>query len=118
VTEQPTISLITSVAERFAALSDPTRLSLLLALVNEGEHSVGQLAARLGLGQANVSKHLTVLHRATFLSRRQAGTTVYYAVADPSLLPLYDLMSERVRAQFEAWARGIDSKQDDNQGGD
>ena len=54
-------SVLPLVAERFKALSEPARLSLLGAL-QQGEQTVNQLVSGTGLGQANASKHLQVLH--------------------------------------------------------
>ena len=44
----------------FAALSDPTRRGI-LALLAEGERSVGELAASFPITQSAVSRHLQVL---------------------------------------------------------
>ena len=44
----------------FAALADPTRLSLVAAL-SRGEATVGELAMPFDLSQQAVSKHLKVL---------------------------------------------------------
>ncbi len=52
-----TPALLAEVAERFKALGEPVRISLLQALRTR-EMSVGELVAATGLGQANVSKHL------------------------------------------------------------
>jgi DNA-binding transcriptional ArsR family regulator len=53
----------------FAALADPTRLSLLAALAG-GEATVGELAKPFDLSQQAVSKHLKVLEGAGLVSRR------------------------------------------------
>ncbi len=79
-----------SVAERFRALAEPMRLRLLNAL-RSGEDSVGSLAERTGGGQANVSKHLQVLHQQGFVSRRKEGTTTWYCISDPKVFQLCDL---------------------------
>ena len=62
-----------AIAERFKALGDPMRLRLLRAL-RDGECSVGDLAGRIGGGQANVSKHLQVLFQQGYVDRRKDGT--------------------------------------------
>ena len=71
------------IAARFRALAEPTRLRLLNNL-RQGELSVGELADRVGAGQANVSKHLDVLFQQGFVERRKEGTTTWYRAADIS----------------------------------
>ena len=56
------------VAERFRALGDPVRLQLMQVL-RDGEQTVGGIVEETGLGTANVSKHLQLLHAAGFVMR-------------------------------------------------
>ena len=88
------------VAERFRVLGEPMRLRLLDAM-RSGERSVGELVDRTDATQANVSKHLALLHAAGLVSRRRAGTTVYYALTDPSIFQLCDLVCGRLEASLE-----------------
>ena len=83
------------VADRFKALSEPARLALLRAL-QYGEQTVNQLVSGTGLGQANVSKHLQVLHAHGFVKRRKNGLFVHYALADRHIMKLCEQMSLRV----------------------
>ena len=48
----------------------------------------------LGLGQANISKHLQFLHSQGFVGRRKEGLYVYYRLADQDVFTLCDLMCE------------------------
>lgn len=95
-------ALLEEVARRFALLGDPTRLRLLRSLHEEGELSVGSLAAVTGIGRVNVSQHLNRLALAGLVARRREGTTVHYRIADPTLDALCDLVCagvvERARA--------------------
>ena len=59
-------------SKTFAALADPTRLSLLAALAG-GEATVGELAKPFQLSQQAVSKHLKVLEGAGLVSRRKVA---------------------------------------------
>jgi DNA-binding transcriptional ArsR family regulator len=92
------------VADRFKALSEPARLQLLMA-IQVDELSVNELVERTGLGQANVSKHLQVLHAHGFVRRRKEGLFVYYGLADRTVLKLCDLMCGRLEAQLDAQKR-------------
>ena len=93
------------VAERFKALSEPARLALLRAL-QPGEQTVNQLVSGTGLGQANVSKHLQVLHAHGFVKRRKDGLFVHYALADRQIMKLCELMSNRVNEHATGIGRG------------
>jgi DNA-binding transcriptional ArsR family regulator len=94
------LDAIEQVAERFRVLGEPTRLRLLDAM-RLGERSVGDLVEVMGTGQANVSKHLRLLHAAGLAGRRREGTTVYYHLADPSVFQLCDLVCGRLEATHE-----------------
>ena len=82
------------VAERFRVLAEPTRLLLLRALMQR-EHTVNELVDHTRLGQANVSKHLQVLHMHGFVHRRKSGLFVHYAIADRQITKLWDLVCAR-----------------------
>lgn len=88
------------VAERFKALSEPARLQILNCL-RAGEATVGELVEETGLGQANVSRHLQILHALGFVSRRKDGLFVYYALADDSVFELCDMMCGRLSAEMK-----------------
>ncbi|MPZ73574.1 MAG: metalloregulator ArsR/SmtB family transcription factor [Nitriliruptorales bacterium] len=59
-------------------LADETRLQILWALVH-GEHSVGDLAAHVGVQPANVSQHLAKLRLGRLVRTRRDGNHVFYA---------------------------------------
>lgn len=91
-------SVIALIAERFKALAEPARLQILHAL-RLGELTVSDLVAETGLGQANVSKHLQLLHGLSFVGRRKEGLHVYYQLADKTVLRLCDLMCGRLESE-------------------
>lgn len=90
------------VAARFRVLGEPNRLRL-LAELQEHERCVNELAEATGLTQANVSRHLQALMQSGILSRRKAGLQVFYAIAEPKIFELCDLvcgsLSERMKSQ-------------------
>jgi DNA-binding transcriptional ArsR family regulator len=67
------------VAERFRALSEPTRIKLLDRL-REGEASVLELTDAIGTTPENVSKHLGVLQQAGIVARRKQRNFAYYRI--------------------------------------
>jgi DNA-binding transcriptional ArsR family regulator len=68
-------------AKYFRALGDPTRLRV-LELLGEGERSVGELVAALGLPQPKVSNHLACLRWCGFVATRREHRTIHYRLAD------------------------------------
>ena len=95
--------MVERVAELFRALSEPSRLRLMESLFG-GEHSVGELVEATGLTQANVSKHLGLLHQAGWVTREKRGLQVVYALADDRAAQLCELMCNRVQQQLAAAA--------------
>ncbi len=75
-----------SVAARlFHGLSDPTRLSILLELL-EGERRVTDLVAAVGSSQSNVSNHLACLRDCGLVTDRPAERRqVFYSIARAEL---------------------------------
>lgn len=102
----PTLTpkVLALVAERFKALAEPARLQLLSCLRTK-EMTVGELVEESGFGQANVSKHLQLLHAMGFVRRRKEGLFVYYALADKSTFQLCDIMCGRLEAEMKARRR-------------
>jgi DNA-binding transcriptional ArsR family regulator len=49
------------------------------------------------LKQANVSKHLAVLHDHRFVKRSRDGTTVHYEIADPMIFELCTLVCGKMQ---------------------
>ncbi len=101
-----TPALLEALADRFKALAEPARLSILNCL-RTGEMSVGDLVEKTSLGQANVSRHLQVLNTMGFVRRRKEGLFVYYALADQRVFQLCDIMCSRIEADTKARARMI-----------
>lgn len=96
-----TPEVLVLVAERFKALAEPVRLQILNSL-RGGEMTVTQLVDETALGQANVSKHLQLLHTLGFVGRRKDGLFVYYVLADRSVFHLCDIMCGRLETEMKA----------------
>lgn len=56
---------------------------LILCQLTEGERSVGDLAAFLGLRDSTVSQHLSLLRRDGLVRARREGQTIWYSIASP-----------------------------------
>src|SRR5437016_11315089 len=78
-------------ADIFQALAHPTRIAI-LELLEPGELSAGALIEKLGMEQANVSQHLAVLRAKQLVTNRKVGNQVFYAVRDPIIIEVLNLM--------------------------
>lgn len=81
-----------STADAFAALGDPTRRGVLDAL-RDGERSVSEIVAELGLAQPRVSKHLRALSDAGLVRCRAAGRCRLYRLEPARLRALADWLN-------------------------
>lgn len=95
--------LVDLIARRFRVMGEPTRIRLLDHL-RDGEQSVNDLAACLGAGQQNVSKHLAMLADAGILARRKDGNHVYYRIVDGGVLELCEHVCGSLELQLQALA--------------
>ena len=86
------------VAARFRALGEPTRLRVLERLFDSAA-SVGEILEHVGGTQANVSKHLALLHAAGLVSRKKDGTRTVYAIADPTLKKICSIVCRDVERE-------------------
>lgn len=94
---------LAQVAAYFRALSEPARLRL-LNLLRSSERSVGELAEATGYSAANVSRHLALLAQHGLLAREVRGTSVFYAIADPAVYELCNLVCDNLARRFERTA--------------
>jgi ArsR family transcriptional regulator, lead/cadmium/zinc/bismuth-responsive transcriptional repressor len=69
-------------AKAFAVVSDPTRLTLLIAIKAAGPISVSDMAAATGLNDTTVSQTLRYLRAAQVVSAERDGRVIRYQLAD------------------------------------
>ncbi len=96
-------------AEMCKVLSHPKRLELINTL-RDGEMSAGEIGERLGLPQANLSQHLTMMRERRILASRKDGSFVYYRIANPRLLEAFDLLREILFEQIRRDAALIEGR--------
>ena len=97
--------LIPLVAQRFKALGEPARLTLLAAL-QQGERSVSELVELTGRGQPNVSQHLKEMVHAGLVEARREGARMYYRISDPYVNRICDAVCRSVRESARPGAPG------------
>ena len=87
-------------AKFFRGLSDATRLSVLLTLI-DGEKTVGEIVEKIQQSQSNVSNHLKCLSNCGLVRNRREGKNIYYSLRDPKTKNLLSL-SQQVIAKVSA----------------
>lgn len=97
-----------AIADRFKALGEASRLRILNAL-RKGEKTVTELVEELEMGQANVSRHLSLLRRHGMVARRKEGARRPYRIADPDIFELCELMCGRLEEELEERRRALGS---------
>jgi ArsR family transcriptional regulator len=90
-------------AQLFQALAHPTRIAIVESL-RGGEVHAGKLLADLGVEQANLSQHLAVLRAKHVVVARKAGNHVHYALRDPVLTEVLDLLKRYFYAHLNETA--------------
>lgn len=88
-------------AARFKALGEPGRLRIIELLRTRGDQTVSQLGDASGLSQANLSRHLQILHAAGLVRRQREGPFVRYGLADQEIAQLCDIMCGRLEQELE-----------------
>ena len=86
-------------ASLFQALSHPTRIAIVEAL-RVGELSAGAIQDQLGIEQANLSQHLSVLRSRQIVVNRKDGNQVFYSLRSPVLSEVLDIMRHYFQANL------------------
>lgn len=86
----------TYLARTFQALSDPTRVRLISALVHT-ELCVCDLAAVLGMSQSAVSHQLRSLRDLRLVKSRRDGREIFYTLDDDHIRALYELSLKHIQ---------------------
>ena len=74
-------------------LGHPKRLKI-MALVNEGRMSVGEIAEAIDTPLPTVSQHLRILRNRHMVVAQKEGQTVFYRTSDPRILEACTLMRQ------------------------
>lgn len=88
----------------FNAVAEPQRRQILNLLV-QGERSVNDIAAMLGMKQPQASKHLRVLKQVGLVSVRGAGQQRLYTLNSAGLKPIHDWVTTFEHAWEERFDR-------------
>jgi DNA-binding transcriptional ArsR family regulator len=87
---------IARMAEIFKALSDPTRLKIVLSLLSQ-EHCVCDIAAICGQSDSAISHQLRLLRTLKIVKNRREGKIMYYTIDDDHVVSLIEMSLDHVR---------------------
>lgn len=80
-------------ARLLRALGNERRLMILCQLT-DGERSVGELQALVGLSQSALSQHLAVLREEDIVATRREAQTIWYRIEDPAAIKVVATLAE------------------------
>jgi ArsR family transcriptional regulator, virulence genes transcriptional regulator len=80
--------------ELLKAMANAPRLLVLCHLAEGGEHTVGDLAAKVGLSQSALSQHLAKLRQRKLVATRKDAQAVFYRVCDDKALQVLSLLHD------------------------
>lgn len=74
----------------FKAMSDNTRLSILVELL-DGSLCVMHIAERVGMSQSAISHQLAILRKADLVRIKRSGKSIVYSIADEHVRLMLDM---------------------------
>ena len=102
-------------ASIFQALAHPTRIAI-LEVLREGEMPAGAIQERLGVEQANVSQHLSILRSRQIVTSRKQGNQVFYSLRNKVLIKVLDLMRQYFQSHLHESVQMLGEIQAEGQG--
>jgi DNA-binding transcriptional ArsR family regulator len=91
----PSDSTIAELADHFHLLGDASRLRIVFACMAQ-PISVGDIAAKLSLGDSLVSHHLRLLRASRIVKAERSGKQVFYSISDHHISGLLANMIEHM----------------------
>lgn len=94
--EMPDQEEIVGMAEIFKALSDPSRLKIVLALLKQ-EHCVCDIAVICQQSDSAISHQLRILRTLKIVKNTRVGKSVYYSLDDDHVISLIHYSLDHVK---------------------
>ena len=85
---------IETTAEIFRALSNPTRLRIVLGLIEKNECNVNKMVEGLNISQPNVSQNLSVLKSSGIIQGYRKGNQICYKVINEFVIDIAKTMEK------------------------
>lgn len=96
----PSQESIETLSSEFKAISEPSRLKILLAL-REGEMCVYHIVEAVGGNQSAVSHQLRILRDNRIIKARRDGQNIVYSLADAHVLAVLELALAHIGCKEE-----------------
>ena len=96
----PTAKNLESVCNTFRIIGEPSRMKIVLALV-QGEMCVYHIVEACGGTQSAVSHQLRVLKDNRVIKSRREGQNVLYSIADDHIVKLIEISKEHLNCKLE-----------------
>tara|TARA_Y100000746_G_C15237841_1_gene340222 strand:- start:39 stop:380 length:342 start_codon:yes stop_codon:yes gene_type:complete len=93
-------------AETFGLLSDPTRLAIVLACLDQ-RNSAGEIARKLKCSPSLVSHHLRLLRAARMLRSERKGKQVFYEMSDTCVYDVLNIMINHLFVHDSSHREGV-----------
>ncbi|MCP3873268.1 MAG: winged helix-turn-helix transcriptional regulator [Desulfobacteraceae bacterium] len=87
---------VSQMADIFKALSDPSRLKIVLALLNR-EHCVCDIAVICNQTDSAISHQLRILRTLKIVKNRREGKMLYYTIDDDHVAALINMSLDHVK---------------------
>ncbi len=87
---------VVEMANIFKALSDPSRLKIVLALLNQ-EHCVCDIAAICTQSESAISHQLRILRTLKIVKNRREGKMLFYTLDDDHVAALINMSLDHVK---------------------
>ncbi len=92
----PQREVIQQMVDIFKALGDPSRLKIVLALLNQ-EHCVCDIAVICNQTDSAISHQLRILRSMKIVKNRREGKIIYYSIDDDHVISLINMSLDHVR---------------------
>lgn len=93
--------------EIFKVLANQKRLEI-IQLLHGRPLSVNEIALGLGLRQANISQHLSLLRQHRLVRTRRRGRRIYYSLTDETIGEAASMVREFLKNQYNVSASELD----------
>lgn len=104
----PDDQVVESLAETFRVLADPSRLRLIIALLEGGEMCVCDLSEATGVSRTACSHNLRLLRAGRLVRHRKQGRNVYYTLDDAHIRLLLDVALQHMNHPAGAPVRAVE----------
>ena len=92
---------VKDIAGAFKALSDPTRLRIILLLLRQRELCVCEITHVLGMEQSRVSHQMRILRHAGLVEDNREGRWINYRISEPARPLIEDLFAGTLGGRLE-----------------